>query len=266
MALALQCNDCTSPFHLREYMKHLLTFLMATLFMNTANANLPQGFVYLHEVDPSILVQMRYLSDQNFIGKPLNGYKKPVVILTREAAEALAKLQQDVKKDGYTVVVYDAFRPQKTVDQFVAWGDDINDNKMKALYYPRVAKHDVFRLQYVAEKSTHTRGSTVDLSLLPAGQTLKDIKDITPVKRTLADGFEVFFLDDGTLDMGTSFDLFDEASHPASQLVAQNYQKNRQYLQDKMQQYGFEGVETEWWHFTFKNEPFPDTYFDFDIE
>ncbi len=232
--------------------------------MNTlASAKLPDGFVYVHDVDPTIIINMSYAQEHNFIGKPLSGYKKNVAILTKEAALALSKVQQAVKKDGYTLVIYDAYRPQKTVDEFVVWGKDHNDDKMKLYYYPGLEKEDIFKRQYVAEKSTHTRGSTVDLTLIPIGDK---VKPITEEKRKLNDGSEVYYLNDGTLDMGTSFDLFDKASHPDSTLVDEKYQARRLYLQEKMAEQGFIEYPFEWWHFTLGNEPFPDTYFNFDVE
>lgn len=243
-------------------MRKILFFIVIT-FMNTAIAALPKGFVYLKDVDPTIIVHLSYITEENFIGKPLDGYKKNVAILTREAAEALSSVQKEVQKDGYSLVIYDAYRPQKTVDQFVVWSNDFKDQKMKPSYYPRVEKKDLFRLEYMGEKSSHTRGSTVDLSLIPLGEKIRPIKK---EKRQLKDGFEVLYLDDGTVDMETSFDLFDEASHPGTSLVGEEALALRQYLQDTMEAHGFVIYPSEWWHFTLKNEPFPDTYFNFDIE
>lgn len=225
-----------------------------------------KGFVYLHEVDPTIKISPRYYSDENFLGKRVEGYKKPVVLLTKQAAEALKKVQEEVKKDGYSLVVYDGYRPQKAVDNFWEWAKDIKDQPKKKQYYPRVDKAKVFDLGYVAKKSGHSRGSTVDLTLIKDGQELHKVEE---KQRTIGD-FTFTFLDDGTLDMGSSFDLFDEASHYENKIISGDFQKLRTYLKQKMEASGFKNYAEEWWHFTLKNEPYSPTdeksYFDFDIE
>lgn len=226
-----------------------------------------KGFVYLHEVDPTILACVRYNNNENFVGKPIDGYKKSVVIITKQAAEALKKVQEEVKKDGYNLVVYDAYRPQQAVDHFVRWGKDINDQSKKSFYYPRVNKAQLFERGYVAKRSGHSRGSTVDVTLIKEGQQLHSIieKD-----RELLDGYTIKILDDGTVDMGSSFDLFDAASHVENNLIKEECKKLRNYLKTVMQRHGFKGCATEWWHFTLKNEPFAtdkeSSYFNFVIE
>ena len=226
-----------------------------------------KGFVYLHEIDPTILVSLRYQSNENFVGKPVDGYKKPVVIMTKQAAKALKQAQAAVKKDGYCLVVYDAYRPQKAVDHFVRWSKEIEDQVKKTAYYPRVDKARVFELDYVAERSGHSRGSTIDLTIIKDGNRLHEV---TERERTLLDGFTTTYLDDGTVDMGSSFDLFDKASHHENNLVAERYKKLRMYLKNIMETYGFKKYPNEWWHFTLKNEPYPanldSSYFDFDVE
>lgn len=226
-----------------------------------------KGFVYLHEVDPTILVSLRYATYENFVGKPVDGYKKPVAIMTKQTAEALKKVQEEVKKDGYSLIVYDAYRPQQAVDHFIKWSEDINDQSKKSEYYPRVNKADVFNLGYVAKRSGHSRGSTVDLSLIKDGKLVHEIKERD---RKLLDGYTIKILDDGTLDMGSSFDLFDAASHYENSLIKDKFKKLRTYLKNVMEKYGFENYSDEWWHFTLKNEPFPadkdESYFNFVVE
>jgi D-alanyl-D-alanine dipeptidase len=226
-----------------------------------------KGFVYLHEVDPTILVSLRYYSNENFVGKTVEGYKKPVVILTRQAAEALKKVQDKIKKDGYSLVVYDAYRPQQAVNNFMRWSEDNKDCVKESHYYPRVAKDKVFDLGYVAAKSGHSRGSTVDLTLIKLGEPLHEIKE---KDRQLLDGYTIKFLDDGTVDMGSSFDLFDTASHFKNDLIAEEYKGRRAYLKSVMEAAGFKGYHNEWWHFNLSNEPFPadqdSSYFNFPIE
>lgn len=226
-----------------------------------------KGFVYLHEVDSSIPVSLRYISNENFLGRPVNGYVKPVVVLTQQAAQALKEVQAEVQKDGYSLVVYDAYRPQRAVQNFMDWAVDIHDQVRKEQYYPRVNKADVFELGYVAARSSHSRGSTVDLTLIKEGENLHDI---IVSERQLLDGYTIQFLDDGTLDMGSSFDLFDPASHHDNNLIAKEFKQRREYLRQVMLKNGFKDYAEEWWHYTLRNEPYPagqdNSYFDFVIE
>jgi len=225
------------------------------------------GFVYLHEIDPTIQISVRYASDENFIGQPVDGYKQPVIILTRQAAEALKAVQEEVKKDGYSLLVYDAYRPQSAPDHFLRWSKDLHDQCKKAAYYPRVNKADVFELGYVAKRSGHSRGSTVDLTLIKKGDL---IHDIIVSQRVLLNDYQVPFLDDGSVDMGSSFDLCDEASHDGSEVIPEEYQKLRRYLKEVMERHGFKIYALEWWHFTLNNEPFSadqdNSYFNFPVE
>lgn len=227
-----------------------------------------KGFVYLEEIDPTIQVSLRYYGNENFLGRRVKAYNKNVLMMTREAAQALKRVQEDLKKDGYELVIYDAYRPQDAVDNFMIWSLDVNDQIKKDHYYPRVNKARVFELGYVAERSGHTRGSTVDLTIIKKGQK---VHDIVEQKRILLDGFTITFLDDGTVDMGSSFDLFDVASHYESPVITPEYKKMRTYLHDMMVKHGFKPYSEEWWHFTLENEPYPasrgdSSYFNFPIE
>lgn len=230
---------------------------------NAFSNKLYKGFVYLSEIDPTIFQSVRYFSSENFVGKRLIGYNKATIILTKPTAERLKQIQNEVKKDGYVLVVYDAYRPQKTVDAFVAWGKDIESVEKKDMYYPYVDKEIIFKEGYIITKSGHSRGSTVDLTLIKIGEK---VHEIVKSARTLNDGREVIFLDDGTIDMGTSFDLFDKASHHDTDLVSTEAVTLRSYLREKMLNFGFQELEEEWWHYTLKDEPFPDQYFDFNVE
>lgn len=226
-----------------------------------------KGFVYLHEVDSTILTSVRYNSNENFIGKPVDGYKKSVIILTKQTAYALKQVQEAVKKDGYSLVVYDAYRPQRAVNHFIVWSEAVTDQVKKSHYYPRVNKADVFELGYVAKRSGHTRGSTVDLTLIKIGDSMYPIIE---EKRALLDGFAITFLDDGTIDMGSSFDLLDKVSHYENDLITEQFKFRRAYLKNVMEQYGFNSYSKEWWHFSLKNEPYSkdldSSYFDFEVE
>jgi D-alanyl-D-alanine dipeptidase len=226
-----------------------------------------KGFVYLHEIDPSILISLRYYGSENFVASPVDGYKKPVVILTRQAAEALKRVQKEVGEKGYSLVVYDAYRPQQAVDHFMRWSEAVADQAKKNQYYPRVNKAEVFDLGYVAKKSGHSRGSTVDLTIIANGQGLHGIQE---KERVLSDGYRIKILDDGTVDMGSSFDLFDRASHFENELIQDEHKALRAYLKTVMEKHGFKNYSEEWWHFTLRNELFPanqdSSYFNFPIE
>ncbi len=235
-----------------------LTKLFITLMAFTLNANaLPEGFVYLNEVDPSIQQSVRYYSKENFVGKRIEGYNKPTIIITKEAAEALKKVNQDLNKDGYTLVVYDGYRPQRSVDEFARWGRN-EDASKKSFYYPDLTKKAIFERGFVATKSSHSRGSTADITIIKSDLKVCEVK---PQKRG-----ELIFLNDCTEDMGIHFDFFGEESYSQTSLVSPEYNKKRLYLTTTMEKHGFKGMEGEWWHFTLINEPFPKTYFDFEVK
>jgi len=205
---------------------------------------LPVGFVYLKDVDSSIIQDVKYFTHDNFMGRPIKGYTAAECILTKKAAVALSELQRTLLPQHLSLKVYDCYRPQTAVNDFIAWSKDATDQKMKKDYYPNVNKADFFTLGYVAEKSTHTRGSTVDLTLarLPTNNS-------KPIE----------------MPMGTHFDFMDELSHSLSPNIRGEEKKNRLLLRRLMQKAGFEPYDKEWWHFTFKDEPYPDTYFDFPV-
>lgn len=200
----------------------------------------PQGFVYIQDHIPDIILDIRYAGVDNFVGQPVDGYLRPVGIMSLEATTSLQKVQAELKQQNLALKVFDAYRPQKAVDHFVRWAKVLDDTLTKKKYYPNIKKSDLFKLQYIASKSGHSRGSTVDLTLVDS------------------EGKE--------LDMGTSWDYFGPESWPSSTAVSLEAQKNRKTLQKIMMKYGFKPYNEEWWHFTLRNEPFPDTYFNFDIE
>jgi len=207
---------------------NLFLWYLAFSIANTSlAAELPKDFVYLKDIEPTIIENLRYFSNENFMGRKIDGYKANRVILTSEAAIALVKIQQELLKNGYSLVIYDAYRPQLAVDFFMKWSKDSNDQVAKEKYYPDINKADVFKLGYVAEKSGHSRGSTVDLSIIRIGDSLKPI---TFQKRQLKNGSIIPFLDDGSVDMSSSFDLFGEASHHDSNLIETEFLARRNYL------------------------------------
>jgi D-alanyl-D-alanine dipeptidase len=229
--------------------------------MNMTQASaLPTGFVYLKDIDPTIVQNLRYFTSENFTGRKIEGYQTSQVFLTIEAAKALSKVQLRLVRDGYSIVIYDAYRPQRAVNSIIEWGKDATDQIAKNKYYPTIDKADIFKFDYIAKKSGHSRGSTVDLSIIKTGNNLKPVE---LQERQLANSSMVPFLDDGTLDMGTSFDLFNEASHHDNNIIDTKFMERRNYLRKIMKENGFSEYEKEWWHYTLENEPFSETYFDF---
>jgi len=220
----------------------LSTLLCLLLFAVGARAQaLPEGFVHLDEVAPGIAQEIRYYGEDNFVGAPVDGYLKPRAIISRPAAEALARAQQQLEPFGLGLKVFDAYRPQRAVNHFVRWAKDLDDTKTKAKYYPDVPKTELFKRGYIASRSGHSRGSAVDLTLI-----------------SLHDGSE--------LDMGSGFDFFSPVSWPKHQGVTAAQRAHRLLLRRVMVANGFDPYEKEWWHFSLAEEPFPGQYFDFPVE
>ena len=197
-------------------------------------------FVVLADYVPGIVQEIRYYSTYNFIGDRIDGYEEPCALLTKEAARALKNVSNEVYVQGYRLKIFDAYRPARAVRHFVLWGIEDLDLRMKPYFYPDLEKQELFAQGYIASQSSHSRGSTVDLTLLD-----------------MRTGKEV--------DMGSPFDMFSEISHPDSRDVTLEQYDNRMLLQHVMVRNGFEPIDCEWWHFTLKNEPFPETYFDFPV-
>ena len=205
------------------------------------DAQVPEEFVELQAFIPGIQVELRYFSENNFVGSVVDGYHAERVFMTREAAGALAKVQAEVAAFGLGLKVFDAYRPQQAVDHFVRWAQDLDDTKMKAVFYPAVAKDILFSEGYISARSGHTRGSTIDLTLVD-GDTGEE------------------------LDMGSPWDFFDPVSWPSNLNLTAQARANRSLLAAAMTKHGFRAIRTEWWHFMLADEPFPDTYFDFPIK
>lgn len=204
-------------------------------------AQLPDGFVYANDVIPDLKVELRYFSSNNFVGKPINGYESNRLILSEAAANALKLVQQELEKQGMCLLVFDGYRPQRAVNHFMQWAQDLNDTINKPSYYPKVNKKDLFKEEYIATRSGHSKGSTVDLTIF---------SDAT----------------NAPLDMGTDYDFFGRESWIYHEGLSEIQKKNRQILQTVMLKHGFNNYAKEWWHFTLKNEPFPNTYFDFPVK
>ena len=198
------------------------------------------GFVELTEIVPDVILEIRYYSTYNFVGARIDGYERPLALMTRQAADSLKAVNDELKANGYRLKIWDAYRPQRAVNHFIRWAENIPDTAMKKVFYPMLDKNVLFEKGYIYARSSHSRGSTVDLTLLDA-----------------ATGKE--------LDMGSPFDWFGQESHPDFHCPLYRQSDNRLILRKAMLKHGFEGLDSEWWHFTLKNEPYPDTYFDFPI-
>ena len=201
---------------------------------------MPADFVVLADVVPDIIQEIRYHSTYNFVGTRVDGYEQPVALATRPAAEALKKVSDELKAQGYRLKIYDTYRPQRAVNHFIRWAENLSDTLMKSQFYPELDKSVLFDQGYICARSGHSRGSTIDL-------TLFDMRT----------GQEV--------DMGGNFDYFGQLSHPDYDGVTPEQMANRMLLREAMLRHGFNPLTEEWWHFTLKDEPYPDTYFDFPI-
>ena len=223
--------------------KILLIFVVLFGCMQTVNASQisydKSKFAPVYTVIDDAVYDMRYYSSYNFTGNRIDGYKAPIAYMTKEALKALAVAAEDLRNQGYRLLIWDTYRPQKAVDNFVKWINNPNDEGNKS-FYPTLRKSDLLKGNYIAEKSGHTRGSTIDLTLIK--------------------------MDGSFVDMGGTFDLFSEISHPDYKKLTRKQKKNRQILHDAMIKAGFSGIDSEWWHFTLKEEPYPDTYFNFDVK
>lgn len=230
-----------------------------------AFAQPPDDFVEARSVVADLVVDLRYASPHNFMGRPVPGYDARKCLLTRRAAEALARVQGELRDFGLGLKVYDCYRPQSAVDAFVDWARDLGDQVMKAEFYPSVDKQNLFRDGYIAARSGHSRGSTVDLTIvaLPA-EPLPAYRPEAPL-RSCENAPERRF-EDTSIDMGTGYDCFSVLSHAMNPSLGPQQRANRLLLKQLMESSGFVNLPEEWWHFTLSDEPYPDTYFDFPID
>ena len=223
-------------------MKKIILFLLLSItqivYADTISYD-KTNFSKVYTVIDDAVYDIRYYSSYNFTGNKIRGYKAPVAYMTKEGVNALSKAADNLRQQGYRILIWDTYRPQKAVDNFVEWINNPNDEGDKS-FYPDLKKSDLLAGNYIMAKSGHTRGSTVDLTLIKK--------------------------DGSFVDMGGTFDLFSEISHPDYKKLTKKQKNNRKILHDAMIKAGFKGIESEWWHFTLKNEPYPDTYFNFDVE
>lgn len=227
-----------------------LFFLLLPLLAVVACSRKPQqaceaiydrsDFVEITDVVPDAILEVRYYSTYNFVGARVDGYERPIILMTRQSADSLKVVSDELRKQGYRLKIWDAYRPQRAVNHFIRWAENLQDTAMKAIFYPMVDKSLLFEKEYIMARSGHSRGSTVDLTLLDE-----------------ATGKE--------LDMGSPFDWFGTESHPDYTALTPEQIANRHILWDAMLRHGFKMIDSEWWHFTLIDEPYPDTYFDFPI-
>lgn len=216
-------------------------FLLLISTFQIGHTQLPDGFVYVRDIDSTIKVELRYCTINNFVGNSINGYNAEVCILTNQAAQKLKIIQSELKQYNLSLRIYDAYRPQRAVNNFMAWAKNVNDTITKQQFYPNVEKKNLFKEEYIATRSRHSSGSTVDLTLV----------DLTTNK---------------VLDMGTPYDFFGEESWVLYNGISTQQKSNRMLLQSIMKKHGFIPYPKEWWHFTLGGEPFKNQYFDFPIE
>jgi D-alanyl-D-alanine dipeptidase len=203
--------------------------------------DLPKGFVYIDDIIPSAQYDIRYYGENNFVGTRIDGYKAPLAIMSREGAAALKKVSDALDKKGYTLMIYDVYRPQKAVNHFITWSKDAKDVKKKEEFYPKLNKRNLFKLGYISSKSGHSRGSTIDLTLIH--QSSGEL-----------------------VDMGGPYDFFGDISHHGTKLITKQQTNNRNLLKNMMVKYGFNAYSKEWWHYTLAKEPYPKKYYNFDVE
>ena len=227
---------------MKYYLLLFVSFFSINFYALIAqNISVPNSFDEVINVIPTVKFEVRYYGSHNFIGRRIDGYQKPKVFLTKKALVQLKKVQEELRDFGLGIKIFDAYRPQQAVNHFVRWAKNEKDTLMKTEFYPNVKKKDLFRLDYIASKSGHSRGSTIDLTLI-----------------LLETGEE--------LDMGSVYDFFGKISWPFYKNISKEQKAHRMLLQTLMLSNGFKPYVCEWWHFTLKNEPFPDTYFDFEIK
>ena len=242
-----------------------LTLLLVLPLAAVAGDDARDRFVDVREHIPSVIMDIRYFSPHNFVGERIDGYNAPKCLLTREAADALKRVQEDLREFSLTLKIYDCYRPQRAVSHFVRWAKDIGDTRTKKEFYPTVDKNRLFEDGYIAERSGHSRGSTLDLTIVPVP---------VPEQEAYSPGQALFAcylpasqrFRDNSIDMGTGFDCFHALANTANGSVGPVQRANRLLLKTLMEKQGFVNYDKEWWHFTLKNEPFPDTYFDFPID
>ena len=223
----------------------------------------PADIVDVGKAIPQMQFDIRYASSHNFVGRRIHGYEEAACLLTQPAAAALKRVEDKLLPMGLTLKAYDCYRPQRAVDDFVGWAQDAKATRMQAEFYPAVPKDRLFDDGYIAAHSGHSRGSTIDLTIVPLDSSVPQVGAGMPLVNCVAPKAQR--APDNSLDFGTGFDCFSPVSHPSYQAISSQAKANRLLLQSLMMDAGFVPLETEWWHFTLKDEPYPATYFDFPV-
>jgi D-alanyl-D-alanine dipeptidase len=245
-------------------MKKLSLIFFLTLSIHLFSQEIPDGFVEIRDVIPDVILDLRYYTNHNFLGVAVDGYVTERCYITRAAAESLAKVQTELRNFSLSLKVYDAYRPQRAVDHFVLWAKKLSDTLTKKEFYPTIDKSRLFIDGYIAEKSGHSRGSTIDLTIVPIPIPFQPEFDVENQCECFESTEKRF--NDNSIDMGTGFDCFNELSRTENPNLNPQQRVNRLLLKSLMDKYGFKNLAEEWWHHTLRNEPFPKTYFDFEIK
>jgi zinc D-Ala-D-Ala dipeptidase len=269
--MSLDCEDRTTPGISRRKLRvraglvlitGLVLILAALPVPALAGTALPKGFVYLRDADPTIVQDIRYAGFHNFVGRPIRGYLAAECILSDRAATALKTVQGMLAEKKLSLIVWDCYRPRRAVDDFLQWSKDPAHAEMKAEFYPRTDKQKLFALGYLATRSAHSRGSTVDLGIVPSTFSLPPRNPPPALKACTLPKGERF--EDGTIDLGTGYDCLDVMGNTSNASVGEAALRNRQLLKSTMAKAGFRPYAREWWHFELVNEPFGQG-FDFEV-
>jgi len=243
----------------------LVSLNLASIAYTAETDKMPDNFIDIQKVIPDVVLDIRYYSPHNFVGERVDGYLAPKCFLTKDAAQALADVQKDLAPYSLSLKIYDCYRPQRAVNHFVRWAAELENIKTKKEFYPIIDKRNLFRDGYIDSRSGHSRGSTIDLTIVPSP---------APAQEQFSPGQELHEcylpaekrFGDNSIDMGTGFDCFHELSNTANANIGRQQKINRLLLKSLMEKHGFRNYDKEWWHYTLNNEPYPDTYFNLVIE
>jgi len=264
--MSLNCENTMPNTQRREMLNRIVLVLIMLMLpaLALAGTPLPKGFVYLREIDPTIVQDIRYAGSHNFIGRPIRGYLAAECILSDRAANALKTAQKMLAEKKLSLIVWDCYRPKRAVDDFLQWSKDPTHSEMKAEFYPRTDKQKLFVLGYLATRSAHSRGSAVDLGIVPSAFSFSPPPNALPSLKacTLPKGKR---FEDGTVDFGTGYDCLDVLGNTSNVFIGRTALRNRETLRTYMERAGFRPYAKEWWHFELIKAPFNRQLFDFEV-